>query len=166
MLTVTLINVINLVKIRIVFVLEHDHFNRNKPETTKIKKVNREEGLFGEYMLSFKVFYSNSCNYIFLVWFVKLLFPKNKYTSYEKYNQVFSLFFIWICCKIVSWKIFEKTPIGVGGLGVGEGVINNLTPTVCYRKGGGVLQIGRLWTERVVVKKCALFCGRHKWMTP
>ena len=47
--------------------LEHDHFNRNKPETTKIKKVNRKEGLFGEYMLSFKVFYPNGCNYIFLV---------------------------------------------------------------------------------------------------
>ena len=42
-----------------------NHFNKNKSETTKIKKVNRAEGLFGEYMLSFKVFYSNSCNFIY-----------------------------------------------------------------------------------------------------
>ena len=46
-----------MVEIRIVLVLKHDHFNKNKPETTKIKKVNRAEGLFGEYMLSFKVLF-------------------------------------------------------------------------------------------------------------
>ena len=46
---------INLVKIHIVLVLEHDHFDKNKPKTTKIKKVNTAEGLFGEYMLNFKV---------------------------------------------------------------------------------------------------------------
>ena len=49
-------------------VLEHGHFDKNKPETTKIKKVNKAEGLFGEYMLGFKVFNSNGCNFIYS-WF-------------------------------------------------------------------------------------------------
>ena len=62
---IKLISVINSVKIRIVLDLEHDHFDKNKPETTKIKKVNRAEGLFGEHMLSFKVFYSNGCNFVY-----------------------------------------------------------------------------------------------------
>ena len=63
-----IISEINLVKIRIVLVLEHGHFDKNKPETTKIKKVNKAEGLFGEYMLGFKVFNSNGCNFIYS-WF-------------------------------------------------------------------------------------------------
>ena len=55
----------HLVRIRMLLVLEHDHFDQNKPETKKIEKVNRAEGLFGEYMLSFKVFYLNGCNYTY-----------------------------------------------------------------------------------------------------
>ena len=81
-----------MVRICTVLMLEHDHFDKNKPETTKIKKDNRVEGLFGEYMLSFKVFYSNGCNFIYSQFGLKTCFSQNIYTSYEKYNQVFSLF--------------------------------------------------------------------------
>ena len=54
-----------------------------------------------------------------------------------------------------------KTPVG----GVGEGGDKEFNTHSLFQE-GGVLQIGRLWAERVVVKKFALFCGRHKWVTP
>ena len=50
-------------------------------------------------------------------------------------------------------------------VGVGEGGDKEFNAHSLFQE-GGVLQIGRLWAERVVVKKFALFCGRHKWVTP
>ena len=94
----------------------------------------------------------------------KIIFPKINIPVTKSTIRFFLCFLYEFAAKLFLGKYLKNSSWKRGGVSVGEGVIKNLTPTVCFRK--GVLQIGRLWAERVVVKKFALFCGRHKWVTP
>ena len=95
----------------------------------------------------------------------KIIFPKINIPVTKSTIRFFLCFLYEFAAKLFLGKSLKKLQLE-GGCGCGGGGDKEFNAHSLFQEGRGILQIGRLWTERVVVKEFALFCGRHKWMTP
>ena len=95
----------------------------------------------------------------------KIIFPKINIPVTKSTIRFFLCILYEFAAKLFLGKSLKNSNWTGGSVGVGEGGDKEFNAHSLFQE-GGVLQIGRLWAERVVVKKFALFCGRHKWVTP
>ena len=97
----------------------------------------------------------------------KIIFPKINIPVTKSTIRFFLCFLYEFAAKLFLGKSLKNSNWKGegGGCGCGGGGDKEFNAHSLFQE-GGVLQIGRLWAERVVIKKFALFCGRHKWVTP